>query len=114
MTVQNHCTVVVSASPDAVAPLLRHPLRWVSYRLTVYRDRRNVARMKDLGEALLQDIGLESSDIDWVLATRSDVLPSHRLQALRAQRSQERLGRLIGRPRAVPLPDYDVPLKRAA
>lgn len=76
-----------------VRPVWQYSVQWLRHRRNLVRDRREVRRLFDLNPALLDDMGLERQDIAWVLQCPSDCLPSHRLHALRARRSHERLRR---------------------
>ncbi len=72
-------------------------LGWFKRRYALAQDRRDVRRLLDLNSRLLDDMGLERSDVTWALTAPGKTPPSQRLKALRIQRSRDRLRRLRGR-----------------
>ncbi|MGI9407271.1 MAG: DUF1127 domain-containing protein [Hyphomicrobiaceae bacterium] len=85
-------TTGVTTCPDATAGFL-DVLR--NYAAS-FEDRRQVRQMLELDQHLLDDIGLERADIGAALAAPYPQMPSDALQAIRRERQDERLMRLLG------------------
>lgn len=97
MTVQTDFSSPVAgtfAGERPLNPLFNRLIGWIGHRRNLARDRRDVRRLLDLAPNLLADMGLDRADIAWALTGPTDVLPSQRLQRLRANRSRARLARL--------------------
>lgn len=71
---------------SSIGRMVRKSVRlWQAYRAKV-QSKRNVRKLTELDDAILDDMCLTRADLYYVLKTRSQILPMTRLKLISAQR----------------------------